>query len=63
MSILSKIIVWALGTTKITGEDKALITTALLKNIDALPIRDAITFDENGMAKAAKDAMGKGWAK
>lgn len=46
--LLSKIVIWALGTTKISGEDKAIITTALLRNIDALPIRDAITYDLEG---------------
>jgi len=46
--LLTKIIIWALKTTKITGEDKARITTALLNNIDALPIRDAISFDADG---------------
>lgn len=46
--ILSKIVIWSLKTSKITKEDKALVTTALLKNIDALPIRDIITFDDDG---------------
>lgn len=46
--LLSKIIVWALKTIKITGEDKARVITALLANIDALPIQDAITFDQEG---------------
>lgn len=30
------------------GDDKTRIITALLENIDALPIRDAITFDADG---------------
>jgi len=46
--LLTKIIIWALKTSKIKGEDKALVITALLSNIDALPIRDAITFDDEG---------------
>ena len=46
--ILRKFVIWALRTVKITGEDKALVTTELLKNIDALPLRDAIQFGADG---------------
>ena len=46
--LLSKIIIWALNSIKIKENEKALITTALLRNIDALPIRDALSFDLEG---------------
>ena len=47
--LLSKITIWLLKNKKLTGEHKALITTALLENIDALPIKEAITFNEQGI--------------
>lgn len=37
-----------LKSEKITGEDKTLIISALLENIDALPIREVVSFDEHG---------------
>lgn len=46
--MLSKIICRILKWKKLKGEDKTRIITALLDNIDALPIRDAITFDADG---------------
>lgn len=46
--MLSKIIIKILKWKKLKGEDKTRIITALLDNIDALPIRDAISFDIDG---------------
>jgi hypothetical protein len=46
--MLSQIICKILKWKKLKGEDKTRIITALLDNIDALPIRDAITFDADG---------------
>lgn len=46
--LLAKVTVFALRSVRITGEDKALVTTVLLDNIGALPFRDAITFDVQG---------------
>lgn len=46
--LLAKVIVLALRSTRITGEDKAMVTTVLLDNMGALPFRDAITFDVQG---------------
>jgi uncharacterized protein YgbK (DUF1537 family) len=46
--MISKIIVKILKWKKLKGEAKTRIITALLENIDALPIRDAITFDQDG---------------
>ncbi len=39
--------VWALKTQKIEGADKTRVVNALLANIDALPIKDAVSI-ENG---------------
>lgn len=44
---ISNIIIWALKTTKIQGNDKTKLINALLANMDALPIRDTISI-ENG---------------
>ena len=46
--MLAKLIVKILHWKNLKGEDKALIVTALLENIDALPLRDAIKFDADG---------------
>lgn len=46
--MLSKIICKILKWKKLKGEDKTRIISALLENIDALPIRDAIKFDLEG---------------
>lgn len=46
--LLSKVVVIALRSVRITGEDKAYVTTVLLDNIGALPFRDTITFDLQG---------------
>ena len=46
--MLSKIIIKILKWKKLKGEDKTRIISALLENIDALPIRDAIKFDLEG---------------
>lgn len=46
--LLSRVLVLALRSSRITGEDKAYITTMLLDNIGALPFRDTITFDLQG---------------
>jgi hypothetical protein len=46
--LLSKVIVLALRSVRITGEDKARVTTVLLSNIGALPFRDVFAYDLDG---------------
>ena len=46
--LLSKIIVWALSLTTIKGEDRTRLINALLAHIDALPLRDVVSFDLDG---------------
>jgi len=46
--ILSKIVCWALRSTTIKGEDRTRVINALLANIDALPLKDVVSFDFNG---------------
>lgn len=44
---ISNLVIWSLKTTKIQGEDKTKLINALLENMDALPIKDAVSI-ENG---------------
>lgn len=49
--VISKIAVFALRSKRLSGEQKAFVTSALLDNLVAFPIRDIISFDENGTFK------------
>lgn len=46
--IIAQITVWALRSKRLSGEQKAVVTSALLDNLYTFPIRDIITFDEVG---------------
>lgn len=46
--IVAKLTVFALRQKRLSGEQKALVTSALLENLRAFPIRDIITTDVNG---------------
>lgn len=50
--MLNKLIVWlvirALRSKRLTGDERVKITNELLKNIGALPLRKTITFDAQG---------------
>lgn len=45
---LTKLILLALKSSKIEGKEKNKIINALLENIGVLPIKDAISIDEQG---------------
>lgn len=47
-NLLTKIILWALKTTSIVGTDRTRIINALLADINALPIKEAISFTQDG---------------
>lgn len=47
-NFIAKLVVWALRSKRLTGEQKTLVTNALLDNIHAVPIRSIITFDQYG---------------
>lgn len=46
--ITTKLAIWCIKKSKLSLEQKAQITSALLENIGALPIRDVIEFDYEG---------------
>lgn len=45
--ITTKLALWCIKKSKLTLEQKAEITAALLENIGALPIRNVIEFDDS----------------
>lgn len=47
-NLFTKLVIWALHSKKITGENKAKITNVLLENIGTLPIKKLITYDIHG---------------
>lgn len=47
-SFTSKLVLWALKTARINGEDKTKVMAHLLKNIGALPLTPAFTVDVSG---------------
>lgn len=47
-SFTSKLVLWALKTVRIHGEDKTRVMAHLLKNIGALPLTPAFTVDVSG---------------
>lgn len=46
--IIAKIAVFALRTKRLSGEQKAIVTSALLDNLHAFPLRDIIKIDDSG---------------
>lgn len=48
MKLLAKITAWILRSNRFTGDSKAIVMNALLDNLDALPIRSVMTFDQYG---------------
>jgi hypothetical protein len=48
VSLFSKLLVWVLRQKRFSTQDKAYILTALLSNIQALPIKDIISYDLQG---------------
>jgi len=50
-NIIAKLVIFALKNKKITGESKTLIMNHLLSNINAIMIRNIISFDEKGNVK------------
>ena len=47
-SLVTKLCLWAIRSTKIVGTDRTRIINALLGSINALPIKDAISFTLDG---------------
>lgn len=47
-NFLTTLVLWALKTTKIVGTDRTRIINALLADINALPIKEAISFTQDG---------------
>jgi len=47
-NLITKLVLWALHSKKIVGENKTKITNALLENIGTLPTKRLITFDQYG---------------
>lgn len=46
--IIAKLAVFALRHKKLSGEQKLIVTSALLDNLNAIPIQKIITFDQQG---------------
>lgn len=46
--IVSKLAVWALKSKRLSGEDKVRVTNALYDNLQAIPLRNIVTFNEEG---------------
>jgi len=55
--ITTKLSIWLIKRSKLSLEQKAQITSALLENIGALPIRDVIEFDYEGTIKVGGQAI------
>ncbi len=49
--IITKITIFALRSKRLSGEQKAEVTSALLDNLVAFPISDIVKIDENGVLK------------
>lgn len=47
--ITAKLAVFCLKHSRLSGEQKAFVTTALLDNLSAIPLRDIIRFDDYGV--------------
>ena len=47
--LIAKLTVFALRSKRLSGNDKALVTTALLDNLQAINIKDIIKIDEQGI--------------
>lgn len=47
-NLLSKVIIWSLGTTRLDNEHKARITSKLLDNLGAIPLSDVIKISDTG---------------
>lgn len=46
--LVSKLAVWAVKNKRLSGEDKARVTNALYDNLQAIPLRNIITFNGEG---------------
>lgn len=46
--IIAQLAVFALRHNRLSGEQKAFVTSALLANLNAFPIRDIIKIDDSG---------------
>lgn len=46
--VMAKLVIFALKSKRLSGEQKAEVLSALLENLQALPLQSIITFDEYG---------------
>lgn len=47
-SLITKLTIFALRSKRLSGEQKSMVTAALLDNLHAFPIADIVTFDKVG---------------
>lgn len=48
-TIIAKLVIWALGLKRITGDNRVEILNAILKNFNAVQVRNVISYDSQGM--------------
>lgn len=48
-TLAAKLAVLLLKSTRLSGENKMRVTNALLRNIDAVPVADIISYDQQGI--------------